>query len=304
MDEGVFEYQDLSNLSLEKEKKLLIQIKKKEIEIEKLFPNFFNYYKKENDFSFEIIPCPIIKKKIKRLLIKRKEYISPIIASNIKLIMRFCGEDYKKNKKMYIAKRAEISDIFQNCVMTILRNAFYRYDSSKKTKFMSYAKNWILYSLRREKKVLPHVKALPMNFWERWFVIDKLKKENEKITDKEIKEKTNFSNKTLYLYNNIINVDNFNKEEQVIIERKKILDFEEENDKKIINQEINNYIETLPQRTKIIIIKRLGLFDVKPETYEKIGRSVNLTKERVRQICENIIEDMRIKLEHLKLFIK
>lgn len=47
---------------------------------------------------------------------------------------------------------------------------------------------------------------------------------------------------------------------------------------------VQNVVETLPKRTKTIIVRRFGLKNGKRETLEAIGSDYNITRERVRQV--------------------
>ena len=61
----------------------------------------------------------------------------------------------------------------------------------------------------------------------------------------------------------------------------------------------------LNQRQKEIITRRFGLESGKGETLEAIGKDLNLTRERVRQLVESILEKIRkddLALEITKAF--
>jgi len=52
-------------------------------------------------------------------------------------------------------------------------------------------------------------------------------------------------------------------------------------------------VQRLPNRERKIIIRRFGLLGNEPETLKEIGRSMGITRERVRQIEQKTIEKIR-----------
>lgn len=56
---------------------------------------------------------------------------------------------------------------------------------------------------------------------------------------------------------------------------------------------VGNILKVLPKRYQIIMTRRFGLAGKKPETLESIGRSYKITRERVRQIEEAALKQIR-----------
>src|SRR5437588_1895658 len=54
---------------------------------------------------------------------------------------------------------------------------------------------------------------------------------------------------------------------------------------------------TLPERERSILALRFGLNDDTPKTLEEIGKRFNLTRERIRQIQEEALQKLRVKME-------
>ena len=52
-------------------------------------------------------------------------------------------------------------------------------------------------------------------------------------------------------------------------------------------------IKELSSRDQTIIKKRFGLFDKKPMTFNAIGQEFKVTRERIRQIQEECLKDIR-----------
>lgn len=71
---------------------------------------------------------------------------------------------------------------------------------------------------------------------------------------------------------------------------------ENNNDKIYLQEKIADYIDSLDDRTRKIIIMKFGFNQEKGEmTLRAIGKEVNLTAERVRQIIQSQIRSMRRK---------
>ena len=54
---------------------------------------------------------------------------------------------------------------------------------------------------------------------------------------------------------------------------------------------------TLPERERAILALRFGLNDDKPRTLDEIGKEFRLTRERIRQIQEEALKKLRVKME-------
>ena len=68
------------------------------------------------------------------------------------------------------------------------------------------------------------------------------------------------------------------------------------------DQLVADTVDTLPKRTKIVLVRRFGLKNGKHETLESIGKDYSITRERVRQIENDALKqlsrnEVRAKLE-------
>ena len=71
------------------------------------------------------------------------------------------------------------------------------------------------------------------------------------------------------------------------------------NDEEDFRQSMNNWIEDLPEKQRDVIARRFGLLGHEPCTLEKVGREIGLTRERVRQIQVQGLQNLRkIMLEN------
>lgn len=63
----------------------------------------------------------------------------------------------------------------------------------------------------------------------------------------------------------------------------------------ILQDNILSILDTLPKREKDIITLRFGLFGNHPHTLEEVGKKINLSKERVRQLEREALSKIRRK---------
>lgn len=61
----------------------------------------------------------------------------------------------------------------------------------------------------------------------------------------------------------------------------------------ILKDKMNEVLDTLTERERIVLIQRFGLLDGKPKTLEEVGVAFNVTRERIRQIEAKALRKMR-----------
>ena len=72
----------------------------------------------------------------------------------------------------------------------------------------------------------------------------------------------------------------------------------------LIKENINTILNELTTVEKTVIVLRFGFNGEEPKTYEEIGKRLNLTRERVRQILDKTLRKLRhpLRLSRLKYF--
>lgn len=72
-----------------------------------------------------------------------------------------------------------------------------------------------------------------------------------------------------------------------------------------LKEQLLKVMDSLDPREKEVLIKRYGLLDEEPMTLEEVGKSMNLSRERIRQIEEKALRKMRnpIRSEQLKVYM-
>jgi RNA polymerase primary sigma factor len=63
------------------------------------------------------------------------------------------------------------------------------------------------------------------------------------------------------------------------------------------NDLMQDVLATLDKRESRILAMRFGLDDGRPKTLEEVGERLGVTRERIRQIQEQALEKMRVKIE-------
>lgn len=73
-----------------------------------------------------------------------------------------------------------------------------------------------------------------------------------------------------------------------------------------LRDQLLGVMDSLDPREKEVLIKRYGLLDVEPMTLEEVGKTMGLSRERIRQIEDKALRKMRnpIRSERLKPYMK
>ena len=73
-----------------------------------------------------------------------------------------------------------------------------------------------------------------------------------------------------------------------------------------LKEQLIKVMDSLEEREKEVLIKRYGLLDGEPMTLEEIGKDMNLSRERIRQIEEKALRKMRnpIRSNQLKAYME
>ncbi len=63
--------------------------------------------------------------------------------------------------------------------------------------------------------------------------------------------------------------------------------------RKMLKEKIEDMVMSLPEKERIVLIKRFGLFDEETRTLEEIGNEFGVTRERIRQIEAKALKQLR-----------
>jgi len=209
--------------------------------------------------------------------------------------------------KQYQGQGMPLEDLINEGNLGLIRAA-QKFDESRGFKFISYAVWWIRQSIiqsiiENSKNVrIPTNKLRNSNKVNLFF--DKFVQENKREpTVEELQEFINDENidvREAFLFNNkSVSVDEkvSNHEEGITYEdflTDDYYDSDKELNQKLFIKDIENSLEKLNERQKVIVCMYFGLFNYERKTLEEIGNFYSITRERVRQIKDGAIKIMRM----------
>lgn len=250
----------------------------------------------------EISKYPLLSKEEEQSLAAKavqgdKEAKEKLIKHNLRLVVSVA--------KKYIGKGLSFQDLIQEGNLGLIV-AIDKFDPRKGFKLSTYAVYWIkqfiMNGLMKNRNI-----RVPINII---VLISKIKKINQEswkelnreLTIKELTEKLNVSEKQIKIANDWIkdtsSIDIVIGEDEDTTIASFIEDAQAETAFfDVENQELSDAIEsvlnTLTDRERVIIKRRFGIGQERPETLEEIGLSINRTKERVRQIEAAALKKIR-----------
>ena len=187
--------------------------------------------------------------------------------------------------KEYQGQGVDLPDLIAEGNYGLLK-AINNFDWSKGFRFISYAVWWVKQSILQCLNENARTIRLPVN------IIQELQKEKKKVGNE-----INKVNNKLALLPTTINYDRpINDEGDTLIDL--LVNEDADNPEDIFSDEVNlkdelyRLMSILDDRERNIIIDYYGIQET-PMTLQEIGNTLNLTKERVRQIKEKSLRKLR-----------
>jgi RNA polymerase primary sigma factor len=262
--------------------------------------NSISYYLKEID------KIPLLTREEEIELAKKieqgdKKAFEKLIVSNLRFVVSVA--------KKYQSSIFPLSDLISEGNIGLI-TAAKKYDHKKGYHFISYAIWWIKQSILKAISEKSRMIRLPMNRSNELMQIRRYIEEYSKVRG-ENPDTTNISEhlsisrndvqKILGMSQSYSSIDEISSDDDNSLSYDILRDNTEDspNDpdnvivKNSLNSDIDNLLNILPEREKSIIEYRYGLNGKEPHSLSKIGEIFSITKERVRQIENWAINELK-----------
>ncbi len=249
-----------------------------------------------------------LQRKIKKIADKIQDSQSIMVQGNLRLVLSVA--------KKYLTRGVPFLDLIQEGNVGLIK-ATSRYDYTTGNKFSTYAIWWIKQSIIRAIYEKTRTVRLPVHFIEirsKYYsaYYNLLKKYGHEPSAHEISVETGLSidkiNAVIMLPKDTVCLDTKMGEDDISYAEQFIYEDKESPFDRLSNYNLkcamNELLDTLTGREKDIIKSRFGLDGETPKTLEKIGRRLNISKERIRQIEKRAIKKLQYRSnKELKMFL-
>ncbi len=233
-----------------------------------------------------------------------KEALRELVKHNLRFVVSVA----KKYKNLGIP----LMDLINEGNLGLIRAAK-KFDPDKDIKFISYAAWWIRQSIMKYITEQSAPIKIPIKAKNRLQKLESIKEKykktfNEEPKDEELMDLADLSERELknteFTRFRFDSLDDYvGSDKDIALSDLISIEDESVEDKHIhqsLIEEVNKYLDELPEREKDIIKLRYGLYDGRPRTLREIGEKYGISKERVRQLENNILNKLKKRLKGYK----
>ena len=233
-----------------------------------------------------------------------------LIQANLRLVVSIA--------KKYIGQGVLFMDLVQEGSLGLIKAAE-KFDYTKNFRFSTYATWWIKQTIIRAISNNSRTIRIPVHMTDK---IRKYKKyysdlsfqNGKEPTDKEIAKLMGIPAKKITSIKKAIIKEPISLETPVTddlnigdyLEDHSYNSPEKQTQNNLVKSGIQELLSTLPEREKEIITYRFGINGEKPKTLEQLGETMGYSKERIRQLEDSALKQMRDlkSFQHFRDFIK
>lgn len=186
-----------------------------------------------------------------------------------------------------------------------------RFKTNKGAKFSTYASLWIKQAIRRALSNQSKTIRLPVHVLDKMTRVRRAEVKLREVfdrepTDEEVADELGLDARRIRLYRDAsrapvaldspISSEDSTTISEHVADANAAAPFDElvrHND----NELVQEVLATLDRRESRILAMRFGLDDGRPKTLEEVGERLGVTRERIRQIQEQALQKMRVKIE-------
>lgn len=221
-----------------------------------------------------------------------------LINSNLKLVVSIA--------KKYSHFGIPLQDLIQEGSLGLIKSID-KFNLDKNTQFSTYAVCWIKQGIFLYLKKNKSIVKFPIHARENMdkvskFIQDYTNNNRKTPSDEEISIFLGISIQNVILYRNLNDSATLSFEANIAdgMNLHSIISSNEDCEnsvmEKLVNETLYKYFDILTPKEKNVIIGRYGLFQESKKSLDEIGKSLNLTKERIRQIQTMALKKLESKV--------